>query len=64
MRFPTLGQYLKFSLYRILVYSRFGFTVQVLKYPLVRDQRFVGSDLTFFNPVKTNGPVETVQLRT
>jgi len=30
----------------------------------VRDQQFVGSDLTFSNPVKTDGPVETVQLRT
>ena len=30
----------------------------------VQDRRFVGSDLTFSNPVKTDGPVETVQLRT
>ena len=37
---------------------------QELKNLLVRDQQFVGSDLTFSNPVKTNRPVETVQLRT
>jgi hypothetical protein len=37
---------------------------QELKNPLVGDRRFVGSDLTFSNPVKTDGPVATVQLRT
>ena len=37
---------------------------QGLKNLLVRDRRFVGSDLTFSNPVKTDGPVETVQLLT
>jgi hypothetical protein len=26
--------------------------------------KFVGSDLTFSNPVKSDGPVETVQSRT
>ena len=30
----------------------------------VLDRRFVGSDLTFSNVVKTDGPVETVQLWT
>ena len=37
---------------------------QGLKNPLVWDLRFVGSDLTFSNSVKTDGPVETVQLWT
>ena len=37
---------------------------QGLKNLQVRDRRFVGSDLTFSIPVKTDGPVETVQLRT
>jgi hypothetical protein len=30
----------------------------------VQDRRFVGSELTFSIPVKTDGPVETVQVRT
>ena len=37
---------------------------QGFKNLLVRDRRFVGLDLTFSNPVKTDGPVETVQLQT
>jgi hypothetical protein len=31
-----------------------------LRWSEVWDQRFVGSDLTFSIPVKTDGPVETV----
>ena len=30
----------------------------------VQDWQFVGSDLTFPTPAKTDGPVESVQLRT
>jgi hypothetical protein len=37
---------------------------KTLKNLPVKDRRFVGSGLTFSNPVKTDGPVETVQLRT
>ena len=35
-----------------------------IRWSKVRDQRLVGSDLTFSNLVKTDGPVETLQLRT
>ena len=38
--------------------------VKKIRWSQVRDWRFVGLDLTFSNPVKTDGPVETVQLRT
>ena len=48
----------------IVVKSRHFTVCQGLKNPLVRDRLFVGLDLTFSNPVKTDGPVETVQLRT
>jgi hypothetical protein len=37
---------------------------KLIRWSEVLDRRFVGSDLTFSNPVKTDGPVETVQLRT
>jgi hypothetical protein len=36
----------------------------IIRWSEVWDLRFVGLDLTFSNPEKTDGPVETVQLRT
>jgi hypothetical protein len=58
------NKHLDVNSYIYLKYFNAKQVYQGIKNLLVRDRRFVGSDLTFSNPVKTDGPVETVQLRT